>query len=101
MIETANRQIPEPRVLAKPLPLSGLLKLVGNKKAVIWIEYKCGGECEVKIFSHVKKVKNWGAMAAFTDGETMMLESYGKTWRAWFLREPTDVERKAAPEWKV
>ncbi len=43
-MQKADRQIPEPRVLAKPLPLSGLLKLVGNKKAVIWIEYKCGGD---------------------------------------------------------
>ncbi len=99
-MQKTDRQIPEPRVMAKPLPLSGLLKLIGNKKAVLWIEYKCGGECEPKILSGVKDVKGWGAMAVFTDGGTMWLDTYAKTWRAWLLREPTDMERRAAPEWK-
>lgn len=100
-MQKTDRQIPEPRVLAKPLPLSGLLKLIGNKKAVLWIEYKCGGECEPKILSGVKDVKGWGAMAVFTDGGTMWLDTYAKTWRAWLLREPTKIEREHAPEWKV
>lgn len=100
-MQKADRQIPEPRVIAKPLPLSGLLKLIGNKKAVLWIEYKYGGDTEPKIFSHVKEVKNWGNMAVFTDGDSKWLDTYGKVWRAWFLREPTDMERKNAPEWKV
>lgn len=100
-MQTTSRQIPEPRVMAKPLPFSGLLKLVGNKKAVVWIEHKCGGECEPKILSAVKDVKGWGSMAVFTDGGTMWLDTYAKTWRAWLLREPTDMERKNAPEWKV
>lgn len=100
-MQKTDRQIPEPRVLAKPLPLSGLLKLIGNKKAVLWIEYKCGGDTEPKIFSHVKEVKSWGNMAVFTDGDSRWLDTYGKVWRAWFLREPTDMERKNAPEWKV
>ena len=100
-MQKADRQIPEPRVMAKPLPLSGLLKLIGNKKAVLWIEYKCGGETEPKIFSHVKEVKSWGNMAVFTDGDSKWLDTYGKLWRAWFLREPTKIEREHAPEWKV
>lgn len=98
---TSNREIPKRAVMAKPLPLSGLVKLAGSKKGVVWIEHKCGGECEPKIFSHVKEVKGWGHMAVFTDRGTMWLESYLKTWRAWLLREPTDMERKNAPEWKV
>lgn len=101
MMQKTNKPMPEPRIMAKPLPLSGLVKLAGSKKGVVWIENKCGGECEPKIFSHVKEVKGWGHMAVFTDGGTMWLESYLKTWRAWLLREPTDMERKSAPEWKV
>ena len=99
-MQTTSKNVPEPRVMAKPLPLSGLVKLVGSKKAVVWIECKCGGDCEPKIFSHVKEVKGWGHMAAFTDGDTMCLDTYGKTWRAWLLREPTDEERKSAPDWR-
>jgi hypothetical protein len=100
-MQKTDRQIPEPRVMAKPLPLSGLVKLVGNKKAVLWIEYKCGGDTEPKIFSQMKEIKGWGNMAVFTDGDSRWLDTYGKLWRAWFLREPTEMERKNAPEWKV
>ncbi len=100
-MQKADRQIPEPHVFAKPLPLSGLIKLIGNKKAVVWIEHKCGGDCIPKVFSGVKDVKGWGGMAVFTDGDTMWLDTYGKIWRAWLLRDPTDLERKRAPGWKI
>jgi hypothetical protein len=46
-------------------------------------------------------VKGWGNMAVFTDGNSMWLDTYEKVWRAWLLREPTDMEQKNAPEWKV
>lgn len=101
MMQKTNKPIPEPRVFAKPLPLSGLVKLVGNKKAVLWIEAKCGGECEPKILAAIKYVKDWGSMAVFTDGGSMWLDVYNKTWRAWFLRDPTDAERKHAPAWRT
>lgn len=99
-MQKTDWQMPEPRVMAKPLPLSGLVKLAGSKKGVVWIEHKCGGECEPKIFSHVKEVKGWGHMAVFTDGDMMMLDVYGKTWRAWAFLEPTQVELANAPGWK-
>lgn len=103
-MQKTDRQIPEPRVMAKPLPLSGLLKLAWNKKAVVWIEHKCGGECEPKIFLTTRKDRSkddWGQMALFTDGDMLCLDAYNLTWRAWFLREPTDMERKNAPEWRI
>lgn len=99
MLKT-NKPMPEPRVYAKPMPLSGLLKLIGNPKAVVWVENKCGGDTTPKILSAIKNVQGWGAMAVFTDGDTMWLDTYEKTWRAWLLREPTDIERKHAPAWK-
>lgn len=98
---TANREIPKRALPAKPMALTEFLKLVGSKKAVVWIEHKCDkkSETEPKVFAHVKNVKGFGAMAAFTDGDTMWLDTYGKLWRAWYLTEPTEEEREGAQEW--
>lgn len=100
MMQKTNKPIPEPRVFAKPLPLSGLVKMRGMRNAVVFIECKCGGGTEAKIFRGIKDSSVYGQMAVFSDGDLMMLDVYGKTWRAWAFREPTQVELANAPGWK-
>ena len=97
---TSNREIPKRAVMAKPLPLSGLVKMRGMRNAVVFIECKCGGGTEAKVFIGIKDSSVYGQMAVFSDGDMMMLDVYGKTWRAWAFREPTQVELANAPEWK-
>ena len=78
-----------------PLTLDQVRELADKKKVVIWTEAKCGSDPEPKILAGIKTVKGWGEMLMFTDGESMWLESYNRTWRAWLMFHPRPEERRA------